>query len=178
MYLRCLYIPQVTTPSKFRSFPHGTHLELIAFALCQSLKDFADQHRLLGVGLHPEAFTNLTPIDPLTVRTITGWPRHYIVLPQSMQCTAGGCVHHDQGPVQCRRKASLMSNRMRCDRLPYNCKMMQNAYSKTSVYLRGIELQPVEATVLVHDDRNILIKTLAISNNAVGCATSHNQLSY
>ena len=102
--------------SRFPSFPLGTHLELIAFALGQSLKDFSDQHGLLGVD---------PPFDPLTVRTLTGWPRHYVVLPQSMQCTAGGCVHHDQGPVKSRlkRRAFAMSNPMHCDCLPYPRKM-------------------------------------------------------
>lgn len=47
--LRCLCIPQLPLFLQVSLIPLGTHLELIAFALGQSLKDFADQHRLLGV---------------------------------------------------------------------------------------------------------------------------------
>ena len=103
----CVYHNYIQLPLLLQvsHIPLGTHLELIAFALGQSLKDFADQHRLLGVD---------PPIDPLTVRTVTGWPRHYIVLPQSMQCTAGGCVHHDQGPVKSGQKGEPLLCQIQC----------------------------------------------------------------
>lgn len=92
MYLRCLCIPQLPLLLQVSTHsPWVPHLKLIAFALGQSLKDFADQNRLLGVD-PPLTHCRKDPKDR--------WPRHYIVLPQSMQCTAGGCVHHDKGPVK------------------------------------------------------------------------------
>ena len=77
------------------------------------------------------------PIDPLTVRYRKDrkdrWPRHYIVLPQSMQCTAGGCVHHDKGPVKSGPKRRGLWKMLYmclcqiqciyCDCLPYPRKM-------------------------------------------------------